>query len=220
MPPSLWPRLLASLIVCTGGFRSLAAQDMAQNGSRVDQAFRWSGMIPTGKRLVVRNVNGPISVSRGTSPRVEVVAEKRWERGNAEVVRIVQQTVNQEVVICALWNDDATCDLQGMQGNRTSWRERTGDVRVHFTVQVPEGVRLELTTVNGGISLTLPSSFEGHVDLATMHGRVITDFPLTITGGISAQQLRGTIGTGTSARPLVVLRASTVNGGIRLRKAG
>jgi DUF4097 and DUF4098 domain-containing protein YvlB len=70
------------------------------------------------------------------------------------------------------------------------------------------------TTVNGGITLTLPANLSADVRAETVNGDLETDFPLTITGRFGPRHLRGTIGNGGRA-----LELSTVNGSIHLRKS-
>jgi hypothetical protein len=48
-----------------------------------------------------------------------------------------------------------------------------------------------------------------------VNGDLVTDFPLTVTGRFGPRHLNGTIGSGGRA-----LALETVNGTIRLRKAG
>ena len=77
--------------------------------------FNWSGAISDGNRIIIKNINGPIRVERSPSSQVEVSAEKRWRRGNPEDVRIVQpRSSNGDVVICALWTEESTCDAEGI----------------------------------------------------------------------------------------------------------
>lgn len=74
---------------------------------------------------------------------------------------------------------------------------------------------LELRTVNGGITLDLPSDLSVEVKAETVNGSIETDFPLTVQGRVSRRRLSGTIGGGGRD-----LRLATVNGSIRLRKGG
>jgi len=74
---------------------------------------------------------------------------------------------------------------------------------------------LKLSTVNGGIELTLPEGLNADVKASTVNGDIETDFPLAVKGRISRRSLSGTIGSGGRQ-----LELSTVNGGITLRKAG
>lgn len=251
---------------------TLAAPGAAQDrDTKRDDAFTWSGTIPAGKRILIKNLNGGIQVERSTNGRVEVNAQKRWRRGNPEDVRIEQKTVVDDVLVCALFNEGSRCDENGMHTDRNKkWNDRN-DVSVHFTVRVPDGVRVDLSTVNGGvevggvdnavdaqtvngsitvrsaggpvhaktvngsinvsmgshgrvdaldyetvngtITLTLPSDFGAQLELSTVNGRVSTDFPITMSGTISPRRLRGTVGNGATR-----LRASTINGSVTLRK--
>lgn len=72
----------------------------------------------------------------------------------------------------------------------------------------------EFTTVNGGITLTLPANLSAEVSAETVNGDLETDFPLTVTGKFGPRHMRGTIGNGGRQ-----LKLSTVNGSIHLIKA-
>lgn len=74
---------------------------------------------------------------------------------------------------------------------------------------------LDFSTVNGGITLDLPANLSTEVKATTVNGDIDTDFPLTITGRFGHRRLNGTIGNGGRR-----LELSTVNGSIKLRKAG
>src|SRR5262245_56486367 len=75
--------------------------------------FNWSGTIPQGRWIRIRNLNGEITVGQSTSGRVEVVATKHWRRGDPDVVRIETRKFGpggESVLICALWGERAECD--------------------------------------------------------------------------------------------------------------
>jgi hypothetical protein len=240
--------------------------------SRDADAFRYTGALAAGRTVHIHNLNGEITVTRG-GDQLEIRAEKRWRRGDPDDVRIVQVAgANGDVVVCALWND-AECTADGIRGRSTrrGWNDRN-DVAVEFTLRVPDGVHVDLRTVNGGvtaegltgtvdastvngsitarstggpvhaqtvngsiratmgalgrddlryetvngaITLELPANADADLDLSTVNGGVSTDFPVTIQGAISRKRLRGTVGNGGR-----LLKASTVNGGITLKRAG
>ncbi len=74
---------------------------------------------------------------------------------------------------------------------------------------------LEFETVNGGITVRLPEGAGARVKASTVNGGMETDFPLTVQGRFGNRKIEGTIGGGGRD-----LSLETVNGTIRLKKAG
>jgi hypothetical protein len=155
-------------------------------------AFNWSGRIPTGRWIQVRNLNGGITVGAATGDQVEVTGTKHWRRGDPAVVHFDTKKFgpgDENVLICALWGDRASCDEHGMD-SRTDRGMRNNDVSVDFRVLVPRGVKVEVSTVNGAVL----------VDGATSEVR--------------AETVNGDLEVATTGGPV---NASNVNGGIRAR---
>ncbi len=73
--------------------------------------------------------------------------------------------------------------------------------------------RLAFSTVNGGITVTLPDGLDADVRATTVNGSVDSDFPITIQGRMRQRSLQGRIGKGGPE-----LSLTTVNGSIELRK--
>ena len=73
--------------------------------------------------------------------------------------------------------------------------------------------RLEMSTVNGGITLTLPATLSTDVRATTVNGDIESEFPMTITGRVSRRRIEGSIGGGGRT-----LALETVNGGITLKR--
>ena len=166
-------------------------RDGDSRGQRRENAFTWSGVIPAGKRILVKNVNGAIHVEHSSNGRVEISAEKTWRRGNPDDVRIEQRKLDgEDVLVCALWTPDSRCDENGIHNERrrSGWNDRN-DVSVRFVLRVPDGVRVDVATVNGGLEVS----------------GVTTDVrATTVNGSIDAKSAGGPV------------RASTVNGSIRV----
>ena len=190
--PSL-PRL-ASLALVGGALltppRAATAQDSDER--RETDAFTWSGSIPSGRWIYLRNLNGPVRVERGGS-RVEVTAERRWSR-NADPRRVRFTNTRADdggsQIICALWDEDATCDEDGYRSGerRDRWRDRDeGSVSVHFVVRVPEGVRVDVRTVNGGVEVRGATA---EVVARTTNGSVRAE---TLGGPVDARTTNGSI---------------------------
>jgi Putative adhesin len=170
------------LLALTAG--ALPAQEKASTD------FSWDGRIPRGSWLIVRNLNGRIEVERGAGDRAEVTAVKRVRRGNADDVRIELKKSGDDVIVCAIWNDNTECDANGYRSRGDGGWRRGNEISVEFRVRLPEGVKLTASTVNGGVS----------VDGAT--SEVIAS---TVNGGVTAHSSGGPV------------RASTVNGSIDVR---
>jgi len=174
---------LAALVVATA--LPLSAQNRDQES---DRSFSWSGTIPSGRRIMIKNINGAIDVERSSGDRVEVTAEKRWRRGNPANVRIEQTKIGDDVLVCALWGAESRCDENGIRSQRNNrGNDRNNDVSVHFVVRVPDGVRVDVSTVNGGLEVR------------------------GVTTEVRANTVNGSIRARSAGGPV---RAKTVNGSI------
>lgn len=76
---------------------------------------------------------------------------------------------------------------------------------------------LSFNTVNGGITLTVPTGTSADVTMETLNGAIESDFPFTVQGrmGFTRRRLEGQIGGGGEE-----LELETVNGTIRLLSSG
>jgi DUF4097 and DUF4098 domain-containing protein YvlB len=89
-----------------------------------------------------------------------------------------------------------------------------GGLRVELAGEKWDGPGMDLKTVNGGVSLAVPSGFSGELDARTANGGISVDFPITVTGLINnRRQINATLGSG-GAR----IRLSAVNGGISVSR--
>jgi hypothetical protein len=70
----------------------------------------------------------------------------------------------------------------------------------------------ELTTINGAITLVLPSSANAALQAATKNGKIVTDF--IARGKVTEQEVVGRIGGGRGGRLII----TTVNGSIELKR--
>ncbi len=96
----------------------------------------------------------------------------------------------------------------------TSARGRTvnGGISVELEGDTIDGGALDLRTTNGGIVVRIPEEFSARLDVATVNGRVRSDFPVTREGR-GNREISATLGDGG---PMV--RVRTVNGGVEISK--
>lgn len=154
-----------------------------------DDHFDWSGTVAPGAWVKVANLNGSIEVEHASGSKVEIHAEKRWRRSDPKSVRVQLQRYganDANVVVCALWGDRSSCDENGYNGRGS----HNNDVSVAFTIRVPDGVKVDVNTVNGGVSVT------------------------GATDEVEANTVNGSIEVETSGGPV---NAETVNGSVRAR---
>ena len=194
-------------------------------------AYSWSGVVSGDGPVWIRNLNGAIMVERAEGDSVEVTAQKSWKHGDPEYVQIVAVPADGGVTICALWNAATSeCGAGGvyrMKGGKGGH----GDVAVRFFVRLPEGVRLDASTVNGGVTA---EGTDGGLTLETVNGSVNVDHAIgsviarTVNGGITAAVLdlaggsefdlstvNGSIEASVPAEINAQLEASTVNGKVQ-----
>ena len=72
---------------------------------------------------------------------------------------------------------------------------------------------LNFSTVNGSITLDLPTDISTDLHATTVNGEITTDFPITVSGRVNRRSLNGTIGGGGRS-----LELETVNGSVKLRR--
>ena len=150
-------------------------------------AFRWAGTVPEGGWLRVKNLNGSIDVVAATGNQVEITASKTWRRGDPDDVRFDVQTGPNGVTVCALWFD-AECDEDGYRSRRERGdRNRNNDVSVKFTVRIPAGVKVAVSTVNGSLDI---QGARAEVDASTVNGAI--DVATTV-GPVNARTVNGSV---------------------------
>jgi hypothetical protein len=146
---------------------------------------------------------------------------QRWRRGDPSVVHIDAKKYgagDENVIICAVWGDDATCDERGYDSHNDSRRDprlRNNDVSVEFHVLVPKGVNVAVNTVNGDVQVDGATSdvdagtVNGEVDIATSGGRARAT---NVNGGVRARL--GRLESDAS------MQFTTVNGNVTVEFSG
>jgi DUF4097 and DUF4098 domain-containing protein YvlB len=98
--------------------------------------------------------------------------------------------------------DNVAGDVRGETTN--------GGVSASLSGSTWRGKGLDLRTMNGGVSLTIPRGYNGRLETGTTNGGMRVDFPITVQGSIG-KRIHTQLGAGG---PLV--RAVTTNGGVRI----
>ena len=89
-----------------------------------------------------------------------------------------------------------------------------GGVQVELAGPIFDGRQLDVSSHNGGVTLTVPSNYSAHIQAETRVGRIQSDFPMTMTGDLTSHRLEFELGSGG---PLI--HVATTNGGVRLKRA-
>ncbi len=196
---------IAALVILAAAAAPLSAQ--SDDGT----TFRWSGPVASGHFIRLHNMNGDILVERGSGSQVEVVAERKVERGDPKIVRFeVRMRTDGDAVICALWGADMRCTDDGSRGsyNSDSWRRRD-NISVTMRVRVPDGVKAYARSTNGSVDV---SGLSSEVDAATTNG----DVKVRTSGGVvNANTTNGSVtaslGSLSGSEPM---RFTTTNGSV------
>ena len=131
-------------------------------------------------------------------------------------VTLIGKTVNGEVEAERLNGDVDLSTVNGSIAFSTTGMGRASTVNGSIRGEMGRADwsdTLEMSTVNGGIELTLPQSLSTEVRASTVNGDISTDFPLTVRGRVSRRRLEGTIGGGGRS-----LSLESVNGSITLKR--
>ncbi|HEX5581663.1 MAG TPA: DUF4097 family beta strand repeat-containing protein [Gemmatimonadaceae bacterium] len=178
-------------------------------------SWSWKGSIAQGRTLYLKNMNGAVRVERAQGSEVEIDARKRATRGTTDHVRIETSRVGRgdgDVLVCALWGERSSCDEDSYnsRSDRNMMGQERNQVNVDFTVRVPEGVRLDLSTVNGELRI------EGATDevrARTVNGSINA---ASLGGPVSARTVNGSIRVSMGNAGGEDLEYQTVNGSITI----
>lgn len=173
--------------------------------------FKWRGNLAAGSTLEIKGVNGDVTAEAATSGEAEVVAVMRARRNDPREVRVEMIQHAGGITFCAVYpSRDLDKPNRCAPGDEGRMNVQNNDVRVTFTVRVPQGVSFSGRTVNGDIAA---QSLTGPVDLRTVNGSATLSTSnqgqaSTVNGSVQA-----TLGTADWSGEL---EFKTVNGSITL----
>jgi hypothetical protein len=196
---------------CTA--RGLEDQDSDDGNS---ESADFTVQLPRNLRLAVETGNGTVDIA-GTGTEVSASS------GNGPV-RVAGATAGVQV---SSGNGDVTVDGAGGPVNVSTGNGAVhaytsagpvtastgnGDIDARMqTLRTPGA--MSFTTGNGSVTVAVPATLGALLDADTGHGRIESDFPLTVQGRIDPSHVRANINGGGPA-----LRLSSGNGDLILRK--
>jgi len=142
--------------------------------------------------------------------------EVEWTIKVPAGVELAARTVNGRVEATGLSAPATARTVNGgISIETTSWADAStvnGSITARMGKADWDGSK-DFNTVNGGITLYLPSSAAFEVKASNVNGGMTTDFPLTVQGRWGPHRMTGTVGGGGRQ-----LGLNTVNGSLELRK--
>ena len=89
-----------------------------------------------------------------------------------------------------------------------------GGLHIELSGDRWDGEALDVSTTNGGVSLSIPENYSAHLETGTVNGHLSIDFPVTVQGNIT-RELAVNLGSGGAT-----IRAMTTNGGVKISRGG
>ena len=205
---AILPKGIAGLPREVAGLTGALDEDLLAGNRTTGDSWTYHARLAPGRSVWIRDVNGSVSVDPARGDSLEVTAVKTFRQYDPTAVRLTAVPEPDGIVICALWDVAARCSSGDAYKDRYA---RHSDVAVRFTVRVPRGVQIDVTTVNGAVRIagaSAPASartVSGEVSVETSRGPVNA---LSVNGAVRAA-LRGLADTGA-------VKLATVNGAVTL----
>jgi hypothetical protein len=183
-----------------------AGCDLAMAQFRERQTARWTKSydLQPGGRFELNNVNGRIKVEPSNGNTIEVVADKTAKASSMDAAKAALERIEirEEVSPGVVRLETRVNRGGGMFGG--------AGFEVSYTVRVPAGAEVKLSTVNGGIEL---AGLAGRLELETTNGGIkATD----ISGPVEASVTNGGVHLDLARIPQNGVKLDCTNGGIRL----
>ena len=133
--------------------------------------FQFSRPMQAGQTLAIRNIDGNVTVRRATGREAVVSVTRHVIRGNGELVQALLDTSGRDgITVCTVYLREVGEQRSGCNGSSSSDRRREPlDVEMIYDVQLPAGVDLNVTSVDGDVVV---SGHSAQVDLTTVDGDI------------------------------------------------
>jgi hypothetical protein len=176
------------------------------SGREVGDAWDYRALVKPSQHVWIRNTIGPVDVVAGTGDSLVIHAEKSWHTSDPQLVQLVPVPTERGLTVCAVWeareqrcNDGGDYHLSGVKKN---------DVAVRFTVHLPRGVPLDVSTINGGLQV---DGVSAPVTATTVNGRIAVN---TSTGPVNATTVNGSVEAVMRSLTSGDVHLTTVNGSV------
>ena len=176
------------------------------HGREMGDRWEYRAFIKASQQVWIRNTNGPIDVVASQSDSLFVHAEKSWRRSDPQSVQLVPVLTERGVTICAMWEAREMRCQEG--GDYRLNGVKKNDVAVRITVELPRGVPVDVSTVNGGLQI---DGVGAPVEAETVNGRIFVN---TSTGPVQATTVNGSIEAVMQSLTSGDVRLTTVNGSV------
>ena len=201
-------RILLGLVTC------LVVAACTRDRTYPPRTFTWSGDVPAGGTIKVRNIDGAIAVIPSTTNQLSVSA--LIMNASPSAVQVKEESNSDELVFCTQLGSQISTPCESNNGREHSTHfspfslfRRSHPLTVLYTLHVPAGATLDMETVNGRIAA---QDVGGNVKASTVNGDVVVS---TTLGTVNAETVNGSIVASMAAVPdSGNVHLETVNGSI------
>lgn len=200
-------RLICGLVSC------LVLAACGHQRTYPSRTVTWSGEVPAGDTVKVRNIDGSIAVVPATSNQLSMSATIL--NASPTAVQVKPEMNGNVLTICTLMGaaTSGTCNEHGDKHARVfspwSFFSRRHPLTVVYTLHVPNGIAVDLETVKGRIAA---QDVGGNVRAETVNGDVVIS---TTSGTVNAETVNGSIVVSMASVPdSGDVHLETVNGSI------
>ena len=189
----------AALAACTLALVAAASPAHAQRD------FDWSGELASGATLRVYTSTGTVTVREASGRGARIHADV--ENAREGEIRFVTDRAGGGVRVCAV-REGSTCSDNGVQNRSSGWRDRDRRGKANFTVEVPRGVVVRVSSGNGAVMV---DGARGPVRASSGNGRVRVS---TASGPVNASTGNGSVEVAIASRASGNMEFSSGNGSI------
>ncbi len=176
------------------------------------EEFRWNGDVDAGDWMSVQNINGDVEVIVTNGSQIELVATKRGDADNFDLVQIEVVEDRDGVFVCAIYPSRRRSESQDCGSEEFDRSRHRGDVDVEvtFELRVPSSTQVRGTTVNGDVIVSgtlvnaVTTTVNGDVEVSSRGSLTATTVNGSVDARIEGSELEGPV------------TLTTVNGSITL----